>query len=682
MFIKTDIKICETLLNVEIGKIARNTASSVFLNADGTTLLITVVYSNSEEIDFLPLKVEYFEKFYASGKIPFNYFKREGKATEREILIARLIDRSVRSMFPKNIGYEIQVTVTVLSINTEINPDILAINGVSIALAMSDLPFTPIAAIRIGVFNNDIILNPTSTEMNNSSIELIISGNDDSINMIEGSFNEIADTLLLNCLTKGLTEISLITKKIKDIQNTYIKKNISSNPIDDYDYDSILEKYDILLQDIYLEKNKDISIFKLKKNKIITEILNTHKLNETKLNFHINKFERKLIRKNILYNNTRLDNRMPNQIREIISEIGLLKYTHGSSIFTRGETQSIAIITLGTHKDSQLIDCPFFSCYKNNFILHYNFPPYAVNEIGNVNAVKRREIGHGNLARNALHYLIPSYDEFPYIIRIVSEITESNGSSSMATVCSSSLALMHAGVPIKRHVAGIAMGLIKENDKELILTDISSEEDFYGDMDFKLTSTLNGITALQMDLKITGISINLIKSIIQDAQIATQKILNLMSQTIEKHNEKLSDNAPKIKVLHINKNKIKDIIGKNGVIIKDLTEKYACDINVSNDGIIRVSSNCQVNIDKVVADIKNLIRDVKIGSTFKGKVVRIVNFGAFINIMPKTDGLLHISKINKYKETNANWNIKEEDFIDVVISNIDTDGKISLNILE
>jgi polyribonucleotide nucleotidyltransferase len=683
LYIKTDIKLHNYTLNIEIGKIARNAASSIFLDVEGTTLLITVVYAQTDDCDFLPLKVEYFERFYANGKIPFNYFKREGKPSEREILIARLIDRSIRAMFPKDLNLEIQITVTVLSINKEINPDILAINGVSIALALSDLPFLPISSVRIGLCNNLVVINPSSSEMKQSFMELVLSGTEDKITMIEGSFNEIKEDILLECLKTGLTEFNNVIKSIQELK-IKLKKQEKLKLSNNYDDISniLFNKYEKIFYDLYY--NYDKNKVKEFKNTLLTELIN-EKIYSNNKNLLINILsciEKKIIRKKIIDTGKRLDSRILNEIRNINSETNILKSTHGSAIFTRGETQSIAVVTLGTHKDLQLIDCPFFSCYKNNFILHYNFPPYAVNEVGNLNVVKRREIGHGNLAKNALNYIIPLYDEFPYVIRVVSEITESNGSSSMATVCSSSLALMDAGVPIKNHVAGIAMGLIKEENDCIILTDISSEEDFFGDMDFKLAKTKNGITALQMDLKVPGITPNLIKNIINEATLATNKLLNIMITLLPKHKEKLSEKAPKIKVLHINKNKIKDIIGKNGSIIKDLTEKYECEINISNDGMIRVSANSQENINLVITDIKNLIKEVKIGTIFRGKVTRIIQFGAFVNIINKTDGLLHISKINKYKTVNPSWEIKEDDVIDVVISNIDTDGKISLNIFE
>lgn len=680
MYIKTDLNLFNTILKIEIGKMAKNTASSVFLDADGTSLLITVVYTNSDETDFLPLKVEYFERFYANGKIPFNYFKREGKPSEREILISRLIDRSVRSMLPKRLAYEIQITVTVLSINKEINPDIIALNGVSLALALSGLPFDIVSSARICVHNNSIIINPKSNDMKNATAELILSCTNDKVIMMEGSFSEISENTLIDCIVLGLKESNIVIKALKEIKislktKDYIYEHSSYN----LDKNSLIKYEKILADAIYDNYNKEH--IKNIKTKLLDDI-EKNNINKTVLTNILDDIEKKIIRNKILNTKKRLDNRFIDDIRNISAEINLLKFVHGSALFTRGDTQSLACVTLGTYKDSQLIDCPFFSCYKNNFILHYNFPPYAVNEIGAINIIKRREIGHGNLAKNSLISVLPNYDEFPYVVRVVSEIMESNGSSSMATVCSSSLALMDAGVPIKKHVAGISVGLIKDENNYVTMLDISSEEDYFGDMDFKLAGTLDGITSIQMDLKIKGLEIDLIKNIIHDATKAIKKIINIMTNIIDKPRDSLPITAPKIKVLHINKNKIKDIIGKNGSIIKELTDKYECEINISNDGILRLSSNYQDNIEDLVNEIKNLIKDVKPGTIFKGKVTRIVQFGAFINITNKTDGLLHISKINKQKISNPEWDIKEGDLLDVVISNIDNDGKISLNILD
>lgn len=678
MYINKIIQLGNKNLKVEIGKVATNTASSVMVEIDETVLLITVVYAENNDSDFLPLKVEYFERFYAGGRIPCNYFKREGKPSEREVLIARLVDRSIRPMFPKNLTYEIQVTIMVMSINPEINPDILAINGASIALAMSNLPFEPIAALRLG-YDNKLILNPTPEELKNSDIEMILSGTKDNISMIEGNFKEITPSILLTCIDKVYTEFEIIINAINDLKsyNKTTKRitvpNINISLTDENDYVTALNN-------LYKEyKYGDEKIVKFKTDttsKLIKELGET--FDKKNIAILLNSLERKVLRKKILIEKKRLDGRLSNDIRKITLQSNFLKRLHGSSLFTRGETQSIVSVTLGTHKDAQLIDCVFFSHHKSNFILHYNFPPYAVNEIGNINIVKRREIGHGYLAKKALLAVIPSYDEYPYVIRVVSEITQSNGSSSMATVCGSSLALMDAGVPIKNHVAGIAMGMIKEENDYLILSDISGEEDFLGDIDFKIAGTKNGLTALQMDSKTHGIGNNLLDEVIIQAQNGIKFILDIMENEINKPTESSNKDIPKVKMLKIEKTKIKDLIGKNGSIIKNLTDKYKCEVNVSNDGTVRISSNSVSNIELTINEIKNLTQDVKAGTKFQGKVIKLTQFGAFINLFHKKDGLLHISKINKYKLENPNWEIEEGLIINVLISKIDPDGKISL----
>lgn len=680
MYINKTIKLCDKDLNINIGKIATNTASSVMIELENTVLLITVVYAENNESNFLPLKVEYFERFYAVGKIPCNYFKREGKPSEREILIARLIDRSIRPMFPKFLNYDIQIVITVMSINPEINPDILAINGTSIALAMSDLPFEPVAAIKVA-YNEKIILNPIQNDLNNSNIEIILSGTKSTISMIEGNFKEINQYDLIIYIEKAFMEFETIIDSINDLKKeSKHKNNKNINRLNQYIHSDLKEEYINFLNNIY-EKYKygDEKIAKLKTdltNKLLKDINDINDKKDIIILFNI--LERDILRNKILNEKKRLDGRLPHDIRKITLQSNFLKRLHGSSLFTRGETQSIVSVTLGTYKDAQLIDCVFLSYHKNNFILHYNFPSYAVNEIGNFNAIKRREIGHGNLAKKALQAVIPTYEEYPYIIRVVSEITQSNGSSSMATVCGSSLALMDAGVPIKKHVAGIAMGLIKEDNNYLILSDISGEEDFIGDIDFKITGTKDGLTALQMDSKIYGIDLVILNSVLTQAKNGLIFILNTMEQDIDKPKQSLNKTIPQIRSLKIEKNKIKDIIGKNGFVIKNLIDKYKCEINVSNDGIVRISSISNDNIELAINEIKTLIQEVKIGTKYKGRVIKLTQFGAFINLFHKTDGLLHISTINKYKLDNPNWKIEEECVINVIISKIDLNGKISL----
>ena len=672
-------------LTVEIGKIAQKASSSVVIEIDGTVLLVTIVYSENNETDFLPLKVEYLERFYASGRIPCNYFKREGKPSEREILIARLVDRSIRPMFPKNFSYELQITITVMSINPEINPDTIAINGASIALAITGLPFKLVSATRVTYKNNNIIINPNTSELKSSDIDFIIAGNGSSISMLEGNFNEIDKNRLINIINYSKPELEKITKFIATIKEESKIKNIKY--IDKFNtesYLSIKNKYATDLSYLYKKYNyNDESINKFKLSFINNYLKDTDKDNlniKKNMLLFLNLIERTILRKKIADENKRLDQRSFTDIRQIEINYNFLKRIHGSSVFTRGETQAISNITIGSYKDAQLIDCVFFSHYKNNFILHYNFPPYAVNEIGNINITKRREIGHGNLAKKALLPIIPSYDEYPFVIRIVSEITSSNGSSSMATVCASSLALSNAAVPIKSHVAGIAMGLIKEENKYIVLSDISGEEDFLGDMDFKLAGTIVGITALQMDIKIDGITTDIIEKILDQGMLGIKKILCIMNENIKNSNIEVNKNVPKIKTIKINKNKIKDLIGKNGLTIKSLIEKFKCDIDVSNDGLVRISSIVSQNIDVIINEIKNLTREIKIGMIFEGKVIKLASFGAFINLFHKKDGLLHISKINKHKLNNPNWEIEEGSTLNVIISKIDHDGKISLNL--
>jgi len=684
LYIKKEIKLNNNkILKIETGKIATRTTSSIIAEIDGTVLLIAVVHKECNDTDFFPLRVEYFERFYASGRIPCNYFKREGKPSEREIIIGRLVDRSIRPMFPKNFFYEVQITITVMSINPEINPDTIAINGASIALSLSGLPFTPIASTKITYNDDNIIINPSPNDVKLSNIELIISGTKNYISMIEGKFNETDKDKLINGIKECAVELDNIIQFIKSITTEAQVKNITYTDRFNTEFYQLIKKnyYDDLsqLHNKYVHNDDVINKFK---SDIIKKYIKEHDISTFKkdIQLFLNVLERDILRKKIIKENKRIDCRHFTDIRKIDININFLKRVHGSSVFTRGETQAMVNITLGTYKDAQLIDCVFFSHYKTNFILHYNFPPYAVNEVGNINITKRREIGHGNLAKKALLPIIPPHDEYPYVIRIVSEITSSNGSSSMATVCGGSLALMGAGVPIKHHVAGIAMGLIKDQDNYLILSDISGEEDSIGDMDLKLAGTKNGITALQMDIKIEGLHIDIINKIIDQGMLGLEKILTTMESYIKTPQTSNLQNIPKIKTIKINKVKIKDIIGKNGSIIKGLTEKYKCEINVNNDGVVRLSSKSTSDIDNAISEIKNLVKEIQIGMKFEGKVIKLAPFGAFVNLFHKKDGLLHISKINKYKLENPNWEIEEGLTLNVIISKIDNEGKISLNL--
>lgn len=683
MYINKEIKIFDKVLKIRSGWFAKNTESSILAEMDGTILLATVVYSSGKSVDFLPLKVEYFERFYAGGRIPCNYLKREGKPSEREVLIARLIDRSIRPMFSKELNFDIQITVTVISINPNINPDVVALNAVSIALYLSELPFSPILSFRIMYKNGLISFNPLSDDIKDCDAEMVVSGANDKICMIEGFFNEINLSILISCINESYSSIGkilpsfLILKKYKRDRDLFIYNKFSIL------FSLLFKKYyDLLFKMYYVSDYDEASILRFKR-KIYFIFSAFYFIEYYKNNFLfiLDLFFKHVFRKKILHSKVRLDFRKGEEIRHIHIDSKFLHRIHGASVFSRGKTQAFVSVTLGSYKDAQLVDCVFFSHYKNNFILHYNFPPYAVNEIGNFSSVKRREIGHGNLAKKALVSVIPKFDDFPYVIRLVSEIFSSNGSSSMATVCGGSLALMSAGVPIKSHVAGIAMGLIKELNEYFILSDISGPEDFIGDMDFKLTSTRIGFTSLQMDLKIDGVEIHIIKEIIFQAKRALDSILDLMYKHISEPAKCLSSSLPKVKLFKIDKSKIGIVIGKSGSVIKALIEKYKCDIDINDDGVVRLSSDSFENINFLFDEINSLVFEFKIGMIFDGKVNKITQFGAFVNLLYKKSGLLHISKINKYRLSNQSFFLEEGANISVKILSIDLDGKISLDLV-
>lgn len=683
MYINKDIKIFDKILKIRSGWFAKNAESSLLAEMDGTILLVTVVYITSKSLDFLPLKVEYFERFYASGRIPCNYLKREGKPSEREVLIARLIDRAIRPIFSKDLNFDIQITVTVVSINSNVNPDIVALNAVSLALFLSDLPFTPILSFRVIYKNSLIYFNPLSSELKDCDLEMVISGSYNKVCMIEGVFNEIDSSVLLACIEESCSNFDKILPSFLNL-NQYKKVNtfFSRNKFSNLFFLLINKYYDVLFKMYMVNNYEELLILNFKKNiyAFFTSLF-FNDFHRSKFSFILDLFFGYVLRKKILFNKIRLDFRNKTDIRNINININFFNRLHGSSVFSRGGTQAFVSVTLGTYKDAQMIDCVFFSHYKNNFILHYNFPPYAVNEIGSFSSVKRREIGHGHLARKALYSIIPSFDDFPYVIRLVSEILSSNGSSSMATVCGGSLALMSAGVPIKNHVAGIAMGLVKELDDYIILSDISGAEDFIGDMDFKITSTKVGFTSLQMDLKIDGLEFNLIKEIVFQAKQGLDIILGLMYHHIPEPLKYLSSNLPKVKTFKIDKTKIGMIIGKNGSVIKSLMEKYKSDIDISEDGIVRLSSESFDNITLLFDEINSLVFDFKIGMVFEGKINKLTQFGAFISLIYKKSGLLHISKINKYRLTNQSFFFEEGTNVSVKVSSIDHDGKIGLDLI-
>ncbi|AXN02388.1 Polyribonucleotide nucleotidyltransferase [Candidatus Purcelliella pentastirinorum] len=642
------------IITLETGTIARQSSSSIIASMDETTILISIVNqkNNKNEQNFFPLTVHYQERAYAAGRIPGSFFRREGRPSENEILTGRLIDRPIRPLFPSNCTDEIQIIATVISLNPQINPDIISIIGTSAALHLSNIPFNgPIGAARVGYINNQYILNPTYDEIKKSDLNLIISGTKDAVLMIESTSNMLNENKILDAIIFGHNEQKNVINQIKSLTNKY-KNNNYTTPIINNNEDlyhqvkKIVKKklkiaYNITEKQIRLNKINEI------KNKTISKLNIINKnIKENDLLNIFNKIEKKIIRKNILKNKIRIDGREKDMIRALDIRTRILPRTHGSALFTRGETQALVTVTLGTTRDAQNVD-ELHGMHTDNILFHYNFLPYSVGEIGKIGIPKRREIGHGWLAKNSILAVMPKQEKFPYTIRIVSEITESNGSSSMASVCGASLALMDAGVPIKKAIAGIAMGLIKEKDKYVILSDILGDEDHLGDMDFKVAGSKNGITALQMDMKIEDITYEIIKIALNKAKHARIHILNVMNKAINKPKNNISIYAPRIYTMRIKPEKIKNIIGKGGSIIREITEKTGTSIEIKDNGIIKIAANNEKKTKKAIKRIKELTYEIEVGNIYKGKITKIVDFGAFVKIGIGKEGLIHISQISE-----------------------------------
>ena len=685
MICKKEITLGNNTLSIETGKLAKQANGAVLVQLGDTVVLATAVASKKPklDLDFFPLSVEYREKAYAAGKIPGGFFKREGKPSENEVLSARLIDRPIRPLFPDNFFNEVQIMVFVLSADKENDPDVLGVIGASAALSISDIPFQgPIAAIRIGRVHGEFIINPTYAELEESDIDLVIAGNEDSIIMVEGESKEILEDDMVAALEFGHQQIKQIIK----IQNELVadcgkeKMEVEEPEIDENLVQEIHNLADEKITEIVNIQEKS-----QRRDALIELIDNLKEQLEEKypdcevvIKNEISKKEKELVRKMILEENRRLDGRKPDEIRPITCEVGLLPRTHGSALFTRGQTQALAVTTLGTKMDEQKMDELEGEFWKS-YMLHYNFPPFCVGEVRPVRGTSRREVGHGNLAERALKNVIPNENLFPYTIRIVSDILESNGSSSMATVCAGSLSLMDAGTPIKEAVAGIAMGLIKEGDKYVVLSDILGDEDHLGDMDFKVAGTKSGINAFQMDIKIKGISLEIIREALEQARKGRLHILEIMNQTIEKPREELSSYAPRIITLKVNPEHIGLIIGPGGKTIREIIEKTDTSIDIDNEGIVTIAAVDPVNGRRAQEMIEDLVRQPEIGQIYKGKVKRITNYGAFIEILPGKEGLLHISQIENRRINKVEDVLKVGDEVTVKILNIDEQGKLDLS---
>ena len=680
------------IISIETGKIAKQAAGSVMVSCEETVVLVTAVSSNEprEGIDFFPLMVDYEEKFYAAGKIPGGFFKREGRPSKNAILTSRLIDRPLRPLFPQKYKNDVQVIATVLSYDQKNLPDILAMIGASAALWISDIPFQcPIGAVRIGLVENEFIINPGPQELENTQLNLIIAGTKDSIIMMEGESKEVPEETILKALDIAQDAIKTIIEGQEQLADILGKSKIK----EEKQYSKTEELEDNCrkkIRDLYEKEIKEAVCINEKKERedllkdIFNQIIDKLSTEEDNLPILKNAYEeicKEVIRNLIIQDKIRVDGRKLYEIRPISCETGMLPRVHGSALFTRGQTQALAVTTLGTIKDRQFIDT-LEEESAERFYLHYNFPPFSVGEVSPRRGQSRREIGHGSLAEMALKAIIPSEEEFPYTIRIVSEILESNGSSSMASVCGGSLSLFDAGVPIKGPVAGVAMGLVKEDENIEILTDILGLEDHYGDMDFKAAGTSQGITAIQMDLKIAGISKDTMQDVLQRSKEARLYILEKMNNVISKPKENLSAYAPKILVINIDPSKIGMVIGPSGKNIKKIIEITGASIDIKDDGEIFIAAIDEKSMSQARKMIEAMVREAKVGETYEGKVTRTTNFGAFVEIFPGKEGLVHISKLSRNRVGKVEDVVRVSDDILVKCIKIDEQGRIDLRRIE
>ncbi len=677
-------------ITLETGAIGRQTDSAVMASMDDTTVFATVVCNRKEEVegrDFFPLTVNYQERSYAAGKIPVSFFRREGRATEGETLISRLIDRPLRPLFPDGFVNEVQVVVTVMSANPEIPTDIISIIASSAALASSGLPWNgPLGAARVGYIDGQYVLNPLSSEIKVSDLDLVVAGSEKAVVMVESEANCLPESVMLGAVMYGheqqqtvIKEIEAFAKKVNRPVWDWVKPEENTALIDAVKADAEQAVGDAFRIVDKLERQDKLA--EIQKN--TTEKLKAEheewaeKDNEiAKIFFDL---ERNIVRERILSGEKRIDGRTLRMIRPITIATGILPRVHGSALFTRGETQSIGTCTLGSERDAQTFE-DMSGVRSDRFILHYNFPPYCVGEIGLIGSPKRREIGHGRLAKRALKAVLPEMDKFPYSIRVVSEITESNGSSSMASVCSGCLSLMDAGVPIKAPVAGIAMGLVKEDDRVAILTDIMGDEDHLGDMDFKVAGTKDGVTALQMDIKTDGITREIMQNALTDAHAARIHLLNVMAKAIPGPRETLSPYAPRVVTIKVPANKVKEVIGKGGFNVRSIQADTNSQIDIEDDGTVKISASSLASADAAIKRINDLLVEVEVGQDYDGKVVRITDFGAFVNILPGRDGLVHISQITEERVENVNDYLCVGDEVRVRVLDIDNTGRIRLSI--
>ncbi len=675
-------------VTIETGQIARQASGAVKVSMGDTVVMVTAV--GRREADpgrpFFPLTVNYQEKFYAAGRIPGGFFKREGRPTEKETLTCRLIDRPIRPLFPKGFMNEVQIIATLMSSNPEINGDIPALIGTSAAIALSGMPFNgPIGAARVGYINNEYVLNPTTSQLEDSRLDLVVAGTENAVLMVESEADLLSEEVMLGAVTFGHEAMQAVVKAVRELaaevgveawgwESPAVDESLAAKLADTASA-GLTEAYAVADK---IQRRDAISTVKsaVVESLCIEDDENAPSVDAVKGAF--SRLEKSLVREHILSGNARIDGRDLTTVRPISVECGILPRAHGSALFTRGETQAIVVTTLGTTRDSQIIDAVQGE-YKDPFMLHYNFPPFCVGETGFMSGPKRREIGHGRLARRGVTAVLPNPEEFPYVIRVVSEITESNGSSSMASVCGTSLALMDAGVPVKKPVAGIAMGLIKEGDRFAVLSDILGDEDYLGDMDFKVAGTEEGITALQMDIKIEGINEEIMSIALAQAHDGRNFILGEMNKVISEPRAEMSEFAPRLITVKIHPDKIRDVIGKGGVTIRSITEETGATIDIDNDGTITIGSVYKEAGDEARRRIEQITADIEPGQIFEGKVIKIMNFGAFVSLTPGRDGLVHISQLSNERVENVTDVVTEGDMVKVKVLEVDKQGRIRLS---
>ncbi len=674
-------------VTLETGEIARQADAAVVVTMADTVVLVTVVgrKNAAEGQNFLPLTVNYQEKTYAAGRIPGGFFKREGRPSEKETLTCRLIDRPIRPLFPKGFFNEVQIIATVMSANPDIDPDIPSLIGSSAVLALSGIPFAgPVGAARVGYINGQYVLNPTNTQLAESQLDLVVAGTSEAVLMVESEAKILSEEVMLGAVMFGHEQMQTVIKAVNELQAEAGKPawDWTPPPSDDELTAAVTAQAEAAFNDAYQITVKQDRYGRVDEIKSAVKEQLTGgdfpRWTPDQVKAALNALESKVVRGRVTSGKPRIDGRDTRTVRPIQIRTSVLPRTHGSALFTRGETQAIAVVTLGTGRDAQIVDA-LSGEFREPFMLHYNFPPYCVGETSFMLMPKRREIGHGKLARRAVQAVLPEMSEFPYVLRIVSEVTESNGSSSMATVCGSSLALMDAGVPIKAPVAGVAMGLVKEGERYAVLTDILGDEDHLGDMDFKVAGTDGGITALQMDIKINGITREIMSDALAQAREARLHILGEMNKVIARPREKMSDWAPTIMAFKIDPEKIREVIGKGGSVIRQITEETGATIDIDNDGTIRIASVDGDSGREARRRIDLITADVEVGQVYDGKVARLMDFGAFVTILPGKDGLVHISQISDERVERVSDKLREGDSVRVKVLEVDRQGRIRLS---